>query len=132
MKINSTALSLTVKDVKESSDFLQHHFGFKEKWNTGNFAYTTHEDSNQPIIFLQTGENVLPASIRDQKASGVIIAFVVDDLEAEEKRLRDAGVAITEPITEDPWGERLFQITDPNGITIQLVQWVKPSDEQYA
>lgn len=28
---------------------------------------------------------------------------------------------------EEPWGERLFQVTDPNGIVIQLVEWVAPA-----
>jgi predicted enzyme related to lactoylglutathione lyase len=132
MKINSAALSLTVTDVAASSAFMKKHFGFSEKWSTDEFAYLTHENlTDQPIIYLKSGENVLPASIRNQKAEGVIIAFVVDDLETEEERLKSEGVDITEPIIEDPWGERLFQVTDPNGVTVQLVQWVKPSDDQY-
>jgi hypothetical protein len=28
------------------------------------------------------------------------------------------------PIETEPWGERFFQILDPNGLIIQLVQWV--------
>jgi uncharacterized glyoxalase superfamily protein PhnB len=27
------------------------------------------------------------------------------------------------PLREEEWGERLFQITDPNGIVVELVQW---------
>ncbi|MGF6940862.1 putative glyoxalase superfamily protein PhnB [Streptomyces auratus] len=27
------------------------------------------------------------------------------------------------PLREEPWGERLFQVTDPNGIVLQLVEW---------
>ena len=41
----------------------------------------------------------------------------------EEQRLRDEGVEITLPLREDPWGERLFQVTDPNGVVYQLVEW---------
>ena len=28
------------------------------------------------------------------------------------------------PIETEPWGERYFQVLDPNGVIIQLVQWV--------
>ncbi|WP_255481110.1 VOC family protein [Micromonospora thermarum] len=42
--------------------------------------------------------------------------------------MRDAGVEITTPLREEPWGERLFQITDPNGLIIQLVEWTTPAD----
>jgi uncharacterized glyoxalase superfamily protein PhnB len=57
----------------------------------------------------------------------VIVALVVTDLAAEEKRLRDEGVTITMPLREEPWGERTFQVTDPNGVIVQLVEWVTPS-----
>jgi uncharacterized glyoxalase superfamily protein PhnB len=53
----------------------------------------------------------------------VILAFVVDDLEGELTRLRDAGVEITMPLTEEEWGERAFQVRDPNGVIVQLVDW---------
>lgn len=32
------------------------------------------------------------------------------------------------PVREEPWGERLFQITDPNGVIVQFVEWVTPAD----
>ncbi len=58
----------------------------------------------------------------------MILAFTLaDDLTHQEKRLRDAGVEITMPLREEPWGERLFQITDPNGVIIQFVEWATPT-----
>jgi uncharacterized glyoxalase superfamily protein PhnB len=24
----------------------------------------------------------------------------------------------------EPWDERFFQVTDPNGVVLQLVQWI--------
>ncbi len=63
---------------------------------------------------------------RNQHAAGLILAFNVTDLEFEERRLREEGVIITMPLLEEPWGERLFQVTDPNGIIVQLVEWVTP------
>jgi uncharacterized glyoxalase superfamily protein PhnB len=53
--------------------------------------------------------------------AGSDLAFVVDDLEAELARLISEGVAITMPLREEPWGERAFQVTDPNGVIVQLV-----------
>ncbi|WP_333783362.1 VOC family protein [Nostoc sp. 'Peltigera membranacea cyanobiont' 210A] len=29
---------------------------------------------------------------------------------------------ITTEIETEPWGERFFQVTDPNGVVIQLVE----------
>ena len=33
------------------------------------------------------------------------------------------GVAITLPLREEEWGERLFQVEDPHGVVIELVEW---------
>ena len=52
------------------------------------------------------------------------LAFVVDDVDGIFRAVRDAGAqVVTEPETE-PWGERYFQIEDPNGIIVQFVEWV--------
>ncbi|GGX43374.1 hypothetical protein GCM10010341_76540 [Streptomyces noursei] len=71
---------------------------------------------------------MLPADQRDQHAAGLILAFTSTGIEDEEKRLRAEGVDITMPQREEPWGERLFQIKDPNGVGIQFVEWATPSD----
>jgi len=49
---------------------------------------------------------------------------VVEDIDREYARLQEEGVAITTPLQTEPWGERFFQVTDPNGVVLQLVQWV--------
>jgi uncharacterized glyoxalase superfamily protein PhnB len=33
-------------------------------------------------------------------------------------------VPITLPLRTEEWGERLFQVKDPNGVTVELVDWV--------
>jgi len=33
-------------------------------------------------------------------------------------------VAIATPLQTEPWGERFFQIRDPNGVVVQFVEWV--------
>ncbi|WP_267871295.1 glyoxalase/bleomycin resistance/extradiol dioxygenase family protein [Nostoc sp. XA010] len=33
-------------------------------------------------------------------------------------------MTITTPMETEPWGKRFFQVTDPNGVVIQLVQWM--------
>ncbi|MFG3708481.1 VOC family protein [Micromonospora sp. NPDC047670] len=48
----------------------------------------------------------------------------MSDLAGVLGRLAGEGVAITMPLREEPWGERLFQVTDPNGVVIQFVEWV--------
>jgi uncharacterized glyoxalase superfamily protein PhnB len=129
MHISSSAVSLTVDDAAASSKFLVTHFGFREDMAAEEFmASLNHDTAALNVIFLQRGIEQLPEGFREQRAAGVIVAFTVTDLAAEESRLQSEGVTITMPLREEPWGERLFQVTDPNGVIIQLVEWATPSE----
>ncbi|MFI9808513.1 VOC family protein [Streptomyces sp. NPDC052301] len=123
MRITSSAVSLTVDDVGASSTFLQRHFGFREEMAADGFASLTRDDAGMNVIFLRRGLETLPADQRDAHAGGLLLAFTVDRLEDELERLRAEGVAITMPLTEEEWGERAFQVRDPNGVIVQLVDW---------
>ncbi|MEU7900935.1 hypothetical protein AB0B45_49930 [Nonomuraea sp. NPDC049152] len=34
---------------------------------------------------------------------------------------------ITVPLHHEPWGEWVLQLTDPNGVVVQLVEWISPT-----
>ncbi len=125
MNVLASTISLTVDDVATSSRFFVDHFGFTEQMSADGFVSLEHESAKLAIVLLKAGIEVLPENLREKRASGVIVAFTVEDLEAEEKRLRDEGVEITLPLREEPWGERLLMVTDPNGVPVELVEWVK-------
>ncbi|MFE6866985.1 VOC family protein [Kitasatospora sp. NPDC057692] len=125
MQITSSAVSLTVEDVEASAAFLREHFGFAEQMAADGFVSLGHDSAGMNVVFLRRGIEVLPEGVRDQVAAGLILAFVVADVAAEEARLRAAGVEITMPLREEPWGEKLFQVTDPNGVVVELVEWAE-------
>jgi uncharacterized glyoxalase superfamily protein PhnB len=126
VKITASAVSLNVNDVPASSAFLVDHFGFREEMSADGFVSLTRDDAGMHVIFLRRGLQTLPADQRDDHAAGLILAFVVEDLADELARLQAEGVTITMPLTTEDWGERAFQIRDPNGIIIQLVDWNGP------
>ena len=123
MHITSSAVSLNVDDVAASSRFLVEHFGFREAMAADGFASLAREDAGMNVVYLRRGLASLPEDQRHDHAAGLILAFVVGDLEGELARLQAEGVTITMPLTEEKWGERAFQVRDPNGVIIQLVDW---------
>lgn len=40
--------------------------------------------------------------------------------------MQAANVAIPMPLTAEEWGERAYQVRDPNGDIVQLVDWNGP------
>ncbi|MFC8719985.1 VOC family protein [Kitasatospora sp. NPDC057198] len=126
MKINRSAVSLNVEDVAASAAFFTAHLGFREEMSADGFASLGHPTAGLNVVLLRRGLEVLPEGFRDQHAAGLILAFTVDDAAATEARFKEAGVEITMPLLDEPWGERLFQVTDPNGVVVQFVQWLTP------
>ena len=123
MKINASAVSLNVDDVAASARFLTTHFGFTEEMSADGFVSLARQDAGMHVVFLRRGMDMLPEDQRHDHAGGLILAFEVDDLEGELTRLRAEGVAITMPLRSEKWGERAFQVRDPNGVIIELLDW---------
>ena len=126
MKITASALSLTVADPEASAAFVAETFGFTREMEADGFVSLSRPDAGFNLIYLRTGlETFKPAALAGHRADGLLVAFVVDDVDAEHDRLVGEGVAITTPLETEPWGERYFQVTDPCGVVVQLVQWVQ-------
>jgi predicted enzyme related to lactoylglutathione lyase len=133
MKITASAISLNVEDVTASATFVKQHFGFIEEMSADGFVSLSRPDAGFNLVFLRTGlETFKPMQMRGHRADGLLIAFVVDDIDREYTRLQAEGVTITTAIETEPWGERFFQVTDPNGVVIQLVQWMTAPSDPYA
>ncbi len=125
MHINATAISLNVPDVAASAQFAKAHFGFTEAMSADGFVSLSHPSAGVNIIFLATGlETFKPRHIAGPAGQGLLIALVVDDIDAEHARLTEAGITVITPPETEPWGERFSQYADPNGLVWQLVQWV--------
>jgi uncharacterized glyoxalase superfamily protein PhnB len=123
MKITSSAISLNVANVDSSAGFLREHFGFQTEMTQPGFVSLTREDVGFNVVFLEVGlPTFRPASHAGAAGAGLLLVFVVDEIDAEWQRLRNK-VPVATPIETEPWGERYFQVLDPNGIVIQLVQW---------
>jgi uncharacterized glyoxalase superfamily protein PhnB len=120
-----SAPSLNVEDPLSSATFAKEHLGFTEDMADDGFVSLSKHDAGFNLIYLHTGlESFKPESMRGRHVDGLLVVFVVDNVDDEYARLQREGVQITTPIQTEPWGERFFQVTDPNGVVIQLVQWM--------
>ena len=129
MEITESAVSLNVADPDASAAFATANFGFTTAMRGDGFHSLSRPDAGFNLIFLRTGLSTFKPDAQKGAAGGLLVVFVVRDVDADHQRLVDAGVRITTPLQTEPWGERFFQVTDPNGIVIQLVHWVtNPGD----
>ena len=128
MNISESAVSLNVPSAAASSEFLQKHFDFVVGMSADGFVSLSRPDAGFNVIFLDLGlSSFKPESHAGAAREGLLLVFVVDNIDAEWERLQRTDAQIATAIETEPWGERYFQVLDPNGIIIQLVQWVEVS-----
>lgn len=125
MLVTGTAISLNVADPLASAEFLTRHVGHTVAMQADGFVSLQHPGGGPNVIFLRTGlPTFRPAHRAGSAGDGLLLVFVVDDVDAVYDTVRAAGApAVTPPETE-PWGERYCQFEDPNGIIVQFVTWV--------
>lgn len=119
------AISLNVPDPEASAGFLVDHFGYGIDMKEDGFVSLSHPDGGSNLIFLRVGlPTFKPAEVADRARDGLLLAMVTDELDAFHARLVARDVDVITPPETEPWGERYSQYRDPNGLVVQLVQWV--------
>ncbi|WP_127792553.1 VOC family protein [Agromyces sp. LHK192] len=123
--ISRTALSLNVADPAASRDFLVGMFDFEVEMDHGDVVSLRRDDVGCNVIYLRTGlESFKPAHRSGSAGDGLLVVFVTDALDAWHDDLVDRGIRVVTPPETEPWGERYSQYEDPNGVIVQLVQWM--------
>jgi uncharacterized glyoxalase superfamily protein PhnB len=130
MRITASAISLNVDDPAAAAEFVKRHFGFEEEMAADGFVSLAHPDAGFNLVYLSIGlPTFKPPALAGHRADGLLVVFVVEDVDAEYARLIEEGVEITTPIETEEWGERFFQVTDPCGVVFQLVSWVRTAPD---
>jgi uncharacterized glyoxalase superfamily protein PhnB len=125
--VSPSAISLNVDDPSASAEFAKRHFGFDEEMAADGFVSLTHPTAGFNLIYLRVGLATFEPAAAAGRADGLLVVFVVQDVDAEHERLVAEGVTITTPLQTEDWGERYFQVTDPGGVVFQLVTWAGDS-----
>jgi lactoylglutathione lyase len=50
------------------------------------------------------------------------VVFLVDDVDAEAERLREAGVVVLKGPVDRAWGHRTLHVEDPDGFVVELAE----------
>lgn len=125
MHVTHTAVSLNVPDPGASGAFLVDHFGFEVEMEHDGMISVHLPGAGYNVIYLRTGlASFKPAHRAGSAGDGLLLALVVEQLDELHQELQAAGVTVVTPPETEPWGERFSQYEDPNGIIVQLVQWM--------
>lgn len=130
MKINSFYPVILTKDASGSRDFYTTHFPFEVTFDAGWYvSLKAKQEFPFELALLEPDHDTIPAGFRVALNGGLILNFEVDDADAEYARLQAAGLPIHLEIRSEAFGQRHFIISDPNGILIDVIQVIPPSEE---
>jgi uncharacterized glyoxalase superfamily protein PhnB len=133
MQINFVGLALMAEDPSASAQWFADHFGFTVETDIGWYVNTQHEGLQLlSLDFVQRDHESSPDVLRGREVAGTLLAFLVDDVDAEEQRLRQAGLDVVLPLTTEGWGQRRFQVQGPDGLVVEVLQRVPPDPEWLA
>jgi catechol 2,3-dioxygenase-like lactoylglutathione lyase family enzyme len=111
-----------VEDVAASVDFYTKHLGFKVLNQFPPFADVAR--GNLRLLLSGPASSAgrpMPDGARPVPGGWNRIHLIVDDIEAEVARLREAGVPFRNDIVEGPGGKQIL-LQDPSGNVVELFQ----------
>jgi catechol 2,3-dioxygenase-like lactoylglutathione lyase family enzyme len=121
MDVKFESAVIFVRDVEASRGFYEGLLGQEVVMDhgpnvafKGGFAIWEVEHASQ-IVFGQPPEGTDRLG-RDN----LELYFETDDLDAAWTQLSDAGVAVVHPLREQPWGQRVLRVYDPDGHVVEL------------
>jgi uncharacterized glyoxalase superfamily protein PhnB len=128
MKQNAQLIPLIYVDsVDQARDFYIEKLGFDHQMGMlgkdGRLDFCTVTLGGAKIMFARPHENIDGAGAAKSKRA-VEIYIEVADVDAHHERLKKNKVEITNPLTDQWWGDRNFAMTDLYGYQIWFYQTV--------
>jgi catechol 2,3-dioxygenase-like lactoylglutathione lyase family enzyme len=115
--------------VAETTAFYQQHFRFGLAFDSDWYCHLqSEEDPAVNLAILQADHETVPPEARG-KIGGLIINFEVQDVDAEFARAESAGLPIVKALCDEAFGQRHFVTRDPNGVLIDVIKPIPPSEE---
>ena len=123
MQDDTVNVRYMVDDVQESIDFYTKHLGF-ELLSSAPPAFADVKRGNLRLLLAGPKSSAgRPMADGEKPGPGGWnrVHFIVDDVEAEVSRLRDAGARFRNDIIEGPGGKQIL-LLDPSGNFVELFQ----------
>jgi catechol 2,3-dioxygenase-like lactoylglutathione lyase family enzyme len=112
-----------VDDVDASIDFYTRHFGFEVLTNAAP-AFADVQRGNLRLLLSgpqSSAGRPMPDGAVPEPGGWNRIHFLVDDIDGEVARLRDAGATFRNDVVSGPGGKQIL-LEDPSGNVVELFQ----------
>lgn len=120
---------LMTGDVARAAAFYSAHFDFEPLFVAAWYQHLQSiHDPAVNLAILDGDHETIPAPMRG-RATGLLLNFEVEDVDAVYERVREAGLPILLALKDEAFGQRHFITQDPDGVAIDVIKPIPPSAE---
>lgn len=124
--MNSLFPDICTDDVAACKNFYQALFDFEIVADLGWYVQLkSPRDPNLQIAFVERSHSSVPPGFRETPR-GVFITIEADDVTPLAARARELGLSHVLELCDEQWGQRHFIVRDPNGLPVDVVQYIGP------
>jgi len=110
---------LTARDLPRSLGFYRDLLGF-------TVTYQFPDDGDPVYVSMQLGDSTLgigaeESGVPREGGHAFEMCVYADDCDAAVQLLRSAGVPVIEEPADQPWGERMARVGDPDGNLVMIL-----------
>ena len=118
---------LATTRVAETAEFYVRQFGYRKTFEAD--WYVSLRRGSSELAVLDCSHPTIPEPGR-RPVSGLLLNFEVEDVDAEyEPLVGQAGLPVLLDLRSEPWGQRHFITADPNGVFLDVITVIPPSEE---
>lgn len=118
--------------LTECRDFWR-RLGFEAVFEASWFVYLAAEGAS--LAFMHPDHPSSPPGPEVFSGRGMCLELQVEDATAAHAEATKAGLPITLPLTQEPFGQKRFGFHDPSGLWVDMVEQTESAEgfwEQYA
>lgn len=124
MKTGELSTCFCTNEIEICREFYQRYFAAKVIFDCGWYINLRIGGGGPSIQFMQPQNDMAEFC-----GKGVTLNFRVGDVDAEHKRLTEAGLGTAMPLEDHPWGDRGFSVVDPIGNSVYIYSDRESSEE---
>lgn len=127
MKLNAGVIT---EKLQETKTFYVDQLGFGVSFEN-DFYLLLHTPNHQAeIAFLLPNHpsQITPIFRNAYDGKGMYFTIEIEDVDKLYAEYKSKGLPIEVELKDEVWGDRHFSIVDPNGIGIDFVKYIAPSE----
>ena len=126
---NSSFPVFIVQHLGNAKEFYTGYFGFNIAFENVWYLHLV-SDSGVQVGFMLPNQPSQPEIFHKSfSGKGVIFSLEVDDVDDAYSQVQAKNLNIVLRLRSEDWGQRHFSVEDPNGVYLDVVQAVEPTDE---